>query len=118
MKFLLLLVFVLFSNLALASGRIQVQPNFFTDSGKIRPLVGLAVYEKFSFFKGAYNGWYGFGDQAFTDRQDVGWYSIRNAIDFYTTSKLVLSPGVQSVMVDGEDMWQHRIFVRASYELW
>lgn len=117
MKFLFL-VALFMTGQVMASGKIQVQPNFFTDSQKVRPMVGLSVYEKFSFFKGAYNGWYGFGDQAFTDRQDVGWYSIRNAIDFYTPHNLVISPGFQSIQVEGESIWQHRVFVRLTYELW
>jgi hypothetical protein len=114
---LFLTMFVLTTS-AFASGKLQVQPNYFVDSKQVKPMIGLSVYEKASFFKGAYNGWYGYGDQAFVDRSNVQWYSIRNAIDFYTPSKLVISPGVQSILVDGESRWQNRIFVRASYDLW
>lgn len=109
---------LLFSFSVFASGKIMVQPQYFTDSKKLTPMIGLSVYEKIPGFKAAYNGWAGAGDQVFVDRTDVTWYSIRNAVDFYTPSPLVISPGVQSVIIDGQDEWQHRVFVRATYQLW
>ncbi len=117
MKFLTAIVLFILSTSAFASGKLQVQPNYFVDSKKVTPMVGLSIYEKFG-KKAAYNGWYGMGDQAFPDRQDVVWYSLRHAVDFYTPSPLVISPGVQSVIVDGQNKWDNRIFVRLSYELW
>jgi hypothetical protein len=118
MKQFLVMLSLLFSFSVFASGKIMVQPQYFTDSHRIAPMVGLSIYEKIPGFKSAYNGWAGLGDQIFVDREDVTWYTIRHAVDFYTTSALVLSPGVQSIKVDTEDNWQHRVFVRATYQLW
>jgi hypothetical protein len=118
MKVLVVLLTTLISMSAFSSGKIMVQPQYFVAAKKVTPMVGIAIYEKFASIPAAYNGWAGLGDVVFADQNTTRWYSVRHAIDLYTKSPLVWSPGVQSVKAEGQADWDHRVFVRATYQIW
>lgn len=119
MKKILLLTLILFSANLLASGKLSIQPQYFTDTQKVTPQFGLSVYEKILYSKKlAYNGWFGYGEPSEEDKDLGSWYVIKNSFDYYASEKIVLSPGVQSSFSTGEEKPRHRVFVKLTYQLW
>lgn len=109
---------LLFSMSVFASGKLTVQPQYFSDSHKVTPLIGLSVYEKIFIPQVAYNGWIGYGDQAFVDKGNITWFSMKNMIDLHVSNKLTVSPGIQTVKTDRDSDYQNRYLVKVSYKLW
>jgi hypothetical protein len=118
MKKILVLMSLLFSMSVFASGKLTVQPQYFGNSHKVTPMIGLSIYEKIFTPKVAYNGWIGYGDQAIVDKDNVSWFSMKNMIDFQVTNRLVLSPGIQTVKSSKDERYENRYLVKASYKLW
>jgi hypothetical protein len=118
MKSILVLISLLFSLSVFASGKISVQPQYFTHSQKVTPMVGLSVYEKILIPEIAYNGWVGYGDQAFESRENVNWFSMKHSIDLQVTNRVTLSPGIQTVKSSKDTDYENRYLLKVSYKLW
>lgn len=108
---------ILFSNIALASGKISVQGNVYQDTGAVRPAAGFSIYQKL--MKNiAFNGYLGIGVEDFEKREDVVWQVAKAEVNFYN-GKYILSPGValKDTDITGVDSRSYG-YIKLDYLLW
>lgn len=115
MKKLILLLITFASTQAAASGKISLQSNMY-ENGKVRPLIGLSVYERI-LGTVAFNGFAGYGVHELEIRDDVQWAIAKGQLDV-RMQKWVVSPGIQYKWLPDTDVKQALGFVKASYDLW
>ena len=113
-----MLLLLLVSSVASASGRISIQPNYWFNTKRWSPLVGLAVYEHIWRGRIAYNGWLGAGEQPFAGRESVWWYTMKHDIDVQFLPRLTISPGVQVNYIVPWKEVQGNVHAKLSVQLW
>ncbi len=122
MRFMLILVALLLSSQVFAKGYLSVEPRYFQDTEKVRPVVGFGIYEKlFRDGSVAYNTWSGYGQpDTMLDQPEIDWYVTRHQIDFIVKD-FTVSPGFQINFVDmpgAKNLTQEAVFVKVAYKLW
>lgn len=113
MKYLLVLMSVLFVNVAMAGGKLEVSGNYFKDKKDFRPKVGLAIYQPLVLGV-AYNGWTGVGEAR--SANEKLWFTTKHAIEF-SIQKVTLGAGFQ-LDYDKVNKVEDSLFVKAAYQLW
>ena len=115
---LLFAVAVMFTTpMAMASGKLTLQNNFFEGGKEYRPMMGLNIYEPIGDGSLAFNSWTGYGTQPFDIHPDVDWFTTKNQVDFYF-QRLTVSPGIQYSFVLPWEEDRTWLYLKLDYKLW
>ncbi len=121
MKKILILCLVMFSAHSVsASGKLVTQLNAWDGGENVRPVFGLAVYQKLmSVGKTTFaaNTYAGVGQHPLDESPDVTWAVAKAQLDA-SHGRFVLSPGVQVNYAKPFNEARSLGFVRLSYQLW
>lgn len=107
------------SSIALAEGKVSIQP-MYSSSGKVlHPQVGLSVYERTMFKNLSYVGWVGTGPSLNSSEENLRWFTVKNSFEYYK-GNFAVGPGFQMTWneVDKFNKRTDVIFLKASYRLW
>lgn len=119
----LILITLMIPSMALASGKLSLEPSYDPSQDKSHLTFGLGVYESLG-EDIAYNSWTGFGDSFDVDSSYHSWYSTKHQVDFTDKSGLVFSPGVRLSYLDHDYLEETpkefvpEVYAKVSLELW
>ena len=117
MKTGILLALLLSCN-AFASGKFTLQPSYDLDSKEWKPTIGLGIYEWLIGKGVAYNSWTGYGEQDFTLKEDTKWWTTTNSLDLHLPLGVTLSPGFKLSYVLPYKEFHKSVHVKLAYQLW
>lgn len=114
MRFIISII-LLFSNVAMATGKLTLQNNLHDDGKTYRPIIGFSVYEKV-FRNVALNSWMGYGIQE-PAQDNLNWFVAKAQFDF-PFKKVVVAPGVQYKNLISTHDQDVMPYIQISYVLW
>lgn len=107
---------ILLSGLTANAGlKLSTTANLYDKGEHTRPAVGL-VYYKQLMKKAGVQVYAGMGKEAFEDKADVTWATVKTQADFYIKD-LTVSPGVMLKDVMGDGEMRDYMFVKLEYKL-
>lgn len=82
MKNLILVLAVLVSGSAFASGKLVLEPRFMLNQERASPTAGLSIYEPLTKDRSLYlNSWTGIGEMPWIERGDIRWVTAKNTLE-------------------------------------